>query len=127
MVRKWHIVRRVLELAEQDKLADSLMDGSYNVGKVAIIDEETFVGHIEILADAGLIKGCDIHRDATGEIVRVNVHSAFVTMAGHDLLDALRDRTVWNAIQEKAKTIGVMVSWEFIKASVPVVLRDLLK
>ena len=127
MVRNWHIVRLVLELAEQDRLAESLRDQSYSRPPVAQINEADFLGHIEILVDAGLIKGCDIYRDARGDYRRFSVDGAFVTMAGHDLLDALRDRTVWNAIQEKAKTIGVMVSWEFIKASVPVVLRDLLK
>ena len=59
--------------------------------------------------------------------MRFNLRGAFISMAGHDLLDALRDQTVWNAMLAKAKTIGVAMSWEFIKAALPVVMRDLLK
>lgn len=126
MVRDWIVVRKVLELAEQDKLPQALRTGDYST-RTDPISEDVMLGHIEILADAGILKGCDIHRDLAGHIVRVNVQGAFVSMAGHDLLDALRDQNVWTAMLAKARSIGVTVSWEFIKAALPIVLRDLLK
>lgn len=48
-------------------------------------------------------------------------------MSGHDLLDALRDQKIWNAIKLKSKQIGISLSWEFIKASIPIVIQNLVK
>jgi len=44
-----------------------------------------------------------------------------------DLLDALRDQNVWDRIKGRAKKAGVSLSWEFIKASIPVVIGEIVK
>jgi hypothetical protein len=124
MVRNWQTIRRILEVVESGNLQDYADNGGYSADE---IDEGDFYGHVEILCDAGILKGCEIHRSAAGRIVSARLAGAFISMSGHDLLDALRDKTVWTAMLAKAKTLGVAVSWEFIKAALPVVLRDLLK
>ena len=124
MIRNWKTIRRILEVVERGDLQAYSDEDKYLLDS---IDEDAFYGHVEILCDAGILKGCDLRRDALGNLVRFNLRGAFISMAGHDLLDALRDQTVWNAMLAKAKTIGVAMSWEFIKAALPVVMRDLLK
>lgn len=60
-------------------------------------------------------------------------HGVYITMHGHDLLDALRDdldalrdEPIWNRIVQKAEKGGVMISWEFIKAAIPIVMSEIL-
>lgn len=50
----------------------------------------------------------------------------YISMQGHDLLDALRDEVVWKRITKKTATAGTVLSWEFIWAAIPIVMVDIL-
>lgn len=123
MRRDWKVVRLVLEHVENGDLADYARQG--NFPSELKLDEDAFLGHVEILSDAGIIRNADVIRNVNGDIVRSQMNGAFLTMAGHDLLDALRDKPVWKRVLEKAERAGIAVSWEFIKAAIPPIMKEL--
>lgn len=124
MKRDWRVVQVVLEHVEKGDLKAYMKDGLFRdeLG----ITEDDFCGHIEILGDAGILRNVTVTRDHQGEIRFCSTEKAFITMAGHDLLDALRDQTVWKRIKDKSKAVGVSISWEFIKAAIPVIMKELV-
>lgn len=123
MKRNWKTVRTILEEIEDSEiLLYAQGDGYLQDG----ISEDEFLGHLEILEDAGIIRNCSVRRAASGKFANVNLSGVFITMAGHDLLDALRDATVWGRISRKAADAGVAISWEFIKAAIPAVMKELV-
>lgn len=125
MKRDWNIIKAVLEHVEVGDTEAFYASQRYltDLG----IDEDIFLGHVEILLDAGILKGGEVRRSAVGTFMSVDLRGAFITMYGHDLLDALRDKTVWNQIRAKAVKAGVSLSWEFIKAALPLVIQDLAR
>lgn len=125
MKRDWRVIQTVLEHVEKGDLRAYMKDGLFR--DELDITEEDFCGHIEILGDAGILRNVTVTRDHQGEIRFCSVEKAFITMAGHDLLDALRDQTVWKRIKDKSKAVGVSISWEFIKAAIPVIMKELVK
>lgn len=124
MKRDWNVVRVILERVEDGSLKDYDKRGLYR--DELKITQDDFVGHLEILADAGILKNVTVTRDSLGEFRFCVYDKAFISMAGHDLLDALRDRAVWSRIKDKAVQSGVSISWEFIKAAIPVVMQELV-
>lgn len=128
MKRRWYVIQNILEHVEAGDLRQFCNSDKYwsYLENIKISDND-YVGHIEILVDAGIIKNCEVRRDMNGEIILLNVNGPFISMEGHDLLDALRDQNVWDRIRDKAKQLGVSLSWEFIKAAVPIVIREMLQ
>ncbi len=124
MRRDWKVVRKILEHIESEDL-DEYVDKSAYAEELRITEDE-FIGHLEILAEAGIIKNATVRRTTAGTIANYDIHGIFITMSGHDLLDALRDAPVWARILDKANRVGVKVSWEFIKAAIPVIMKELV-
>lgn len=128
MKRQWHVIQNILEHVEAGNLKAFLESNQYweYLASVNLTDDD-YVGHIEILTDAEIIKNCKVRRNMNGEIIHLDLNGSFISMQGHDLLDALRDQNVWARVRGKAKELGVSVSWEFIKAAIPIVIRELLQ
>lgn len=124
MKRDWKVVQAILEHIEDGTLKDYDRKGLYR-DELKITQAE-FVGHLEILGDAGILKNVTVTRDSCGDFRFCGYDKAFISMAGHDLLDALRDRAVWSRIKDKANAVGINVSWEFIKAAIPEVMKELV-
>lgn len=124
MKRQWNVIRNILEHIEAGDLNEVLQNDTY-IGEIGVTSED-YAGHIEILVDSGIIRNIAVRRDATGQIRVADVHKVFITMQGHDLLDAMRDKTLWNLIRNKAKQAGLSLSWEVIKACMPIAVRELL-
>lgn len=123
MKRNWDTIEIILTHVEIGDLQSFATQQRYLQSRIT---ENDFLGHIEILQDAGILRNCAISWDAKGDFSFFNFNRAFITMAGHDLLDALRDTTVWGRIKEKAGLANVSLSWEFIKAAIPVVMKELV-
>lgn len=122
MKRDWGTIRKILEHVEAGDLFRYIKDEEFIADQIS---EDDLDGHLEILAEAGIIQNCTVRRSMSGAFVSVNVNGVFLTMAGHDLLDALRDLSVWSRIKGKARDAGVAISWEFIKAAIPAVMKEL--
>lgn len=123
MKRDWKIIRLILEQAECDRLSEFTRQSNFPDD----ISKDEFLGHLELLSDVGILKNVDVARDMNGRIIRCIMTGVFVTMEGRDLLDALRDSSVWSRIKDKARAAGVSISWEFIKAAIPVIMKEILK
>lgn len=124
MKRDWKVIRLILEQAEKENLVEYARQA--NFPEELDLSEDKFLAHIELLVDAGILRNAAITRNMNGQIVYCEMNSVFITMQGHDLLDALRDSSVWSRIRDKAARAGVSISWEFIKAAIPVVMKELL-
>ena len=77
--------------------------------------EERIFGHFELLIKAGYVDGLTISRGAGGHIL-YSMSKPRLTMAGHDLLDTMRSTTIWEKIKVTAKTKGIELTFDAIKA-----------
>lgn len=129
MKREWSVIRAILEQVEHGTFRDYIKEGGFKELSLdaGTCTREILLGHLEILADAGVLKNCRIFRDGDGRIEQWDLIGIYITMQGHDLLDAMRSDTVWNAIKRRAERAGTAISWEMIKVAIPVVLKELIK
>lgn len=125
MKRNWKVVRIILEQVEKETLADFIRTKQY-LSDAETADADVLLGHVEIMIDAGILKNCRVTRGSSGHVESWDLRAPFITMYGHDLLDALRDETVWNRLTSRAKQVGVSLSWEFIKAAIPIVMTEIV-
>lgn len=125
MKRRWDVIQNILEHIENEDLYEALRSEKY-VSELDV-DEDVYAGHLALLDDAGIIKNCDITRDINGMICNYSVNGVYISMQGHDLLDALRDKPVWSKIKMMAVKAGVSLSWEFIKAALPIAIKEILQ
>ena len=125
MKRDWKTIKVILEQVESGKLKQYYESEKYE-NDPDVRNEENFLGHIEILVDAGILKHCIVKRDPYGRFVNFNANGVFISMHGHDLLDAMRDSSLWERLVIKAKQSGLSLSWEVIKACMPVVIGEML-
>ena len=78
-------------------------------------NEARILGHLEMLIDNGYIEGITILRGIDGHF-SCSVSNPRLTMAGHDLLDTLRSTPIWESIKSTAKSKGIELSFDAIKA-----------
>ena len=73
--------------------------------------------HLELLADAGLVKGFRTAGDA--------YYPRSLSWQGHDFLDAIRDETVWNKTKGIMKGKGGSITFDVLKALATSVLKGM--
>lgn len=132
MIRDWQIVKEILINVENNSLREFFSEKRYlNLISDSKLDDEKILevvlGHFEILLDAGILKNGEITRRSDGSFEFWDFQGVYISMSGHDLLDALRDKTIWEKIKRMSKRSGVSLSWEFIKAAIPVAIQQALK
>lgn len=126
MKRDWDLIRKQLTDVEEEN--DLFFDvppkpkckdqewGEYEKElKAYRAIEGRIFGHFELLINAGYIDGLDVVRSADG-LFSYGLHSPRLTMAGHDLLDTMRSTTIWEKIKVTAKTKGIELTFDAIKA-----------
>lgn len=123
MKRDWSLIEVILVKVEGEHLLSWVTNEEYTKHS---IKEDDLLGHIEILLDAGILRNGVVKRNADGEISQCDLRGIYISMQGHDLLDAMRDKAVWERIKAKAKKAAISISWEFIKAAIPVVMREIV-
>lgn len=77
------------------------------------------------MIDENLIKGVEIVTSSTGFLYKSNIPR--LTKEGLELFNVLKNLSLWTKIKTTAKRAGVSLSFEFVKASIPLVLKDLVK
>lgn len=101
MKRDWELIRQILLELEGKRDSSWLSPGSiegYSTEEVSY--------HFEILKEAGFIKA-----DYKGGLY----WAVELTWQGHELLEKIRDRKLWNRIVETVKNRGFSLSFEAIK------------
>lgn len=107
MKRDWKRLQTVLEDVEADRLEARL--DALDAGE----EEDLYFGHLLLALDAGCINGMTVSR--AGAKWCYSSGEVRLTMAGHDLLDAIRSKTVWAAVKAAAVDLKVPISMELIK------------
>jgi hypothetical protein len=99
MKRDWDVVRQVLsevEAGDRHKYSDSV--------------DPVATGHAFLLLDAGYITAIDATTlDGRGLL------NPELTWEGHDLLDTIRSKSVWERIKQLAKDKGIELTFDAVK------------
>lgn len=112
MKRDWDVIREVL--IEVEGLSD---DPNYRGNKVYGMGDEHFPGeavksaHAAMLWKAGYIEAIDVSTSGETAII-----SPELTWQGHDLLDTLRSKPVWDRIKAVAQDKGIELTFDAVKA-----------
>lgn len=112
MKRDYDLIRLILIDVEND-----VQDWSEDVKQQAKGKSDVIDGHVELLVDHGEIK---YPKDNSGRYQRlINGYwfpfSCKLTMEGHDLLDNIRNPSIFKAVKQKVEKIGGQVSLEIFK------------
>lgn len=137
MKRDWDLVRKQLtDVEEENDLFSELPDEPVWKGQGWDVYERELeecqsieariLGHLELLIDAGYVEGVTVLRSADGRL-SYGIHSPRLTMAGHDLLDTMRSKTIWDKIKASARERGVELTFDVIKALGAVVVERTLR
>ena len=126
MKRDWDLIRKQLtDVEEENDLFSDIppeptgKDQEWDVYEKQLKEyraiEGRIIGHFELLINAGYIDGLQLVRSADG-LFSYGLHSPRLTMPGHDLLDTMRSTTIWEKIKATAKTKGIELTFDAIKA-----------
>lgn len=86
------------------------------------VDSDVVAYHMELLINAGLIEGgC---RKAVGPPW---CYATQLTWAGHEFLDNIKTDSAWNKVKEIAKSKGLELSVDVIKAVAKIFVVKLLE
>lgn len=77
--------------------------------------ESRFFGHLELLIDNGYVDGIQVSRGMDGHISCGTTYPR-LTMRGHNLLDTMRSSPVWESIKTTARSKGIELTFDAIKA-----------
>lgn len=127
MKRDWEVIRVILTHIENNTFSQWIESDPTEPEIRDYTDQKAVIlGHLELLIDADIVRHAEVTRDKTGQFSFWDFRGIHLTMQGHDFLDALRDATIWNRIKAMAVKNSVHLSWEFIRAALPIVITSLL-
>lgn len=140
MKRDWDLLREQLIAIEEDSdfkkdvlgaiptQPEWLDDQSEQEYLKALADyrkiEQRVFGHLELLVNNGFVEGLNIGRDSGG--FHFSIFHPRLTMAGHDLLDTMRSKTLWTQIKSMARDKSLELSFDVIKSLGAVALKSML-
>lgn len=109
MKRDWDVIRDIL--TEVEGLSpDERNRFSYGLGKAYATHDHTISEHALLLYKAGYLSGIPINTLGCSAI-----HSPELTWEGHDLLDTIRSRPVWERIKTISVEKGIELTFDSIK------------
>lgn len=137
MKRDWDLIRKQLSDVEEENdlfsgvpLEPVWENKEWDIYEKELIDqraiEARIFGHLELLVNAGYVDGLQVVRSADG-LFSFGLHSPRLSMAGHDLLETMRSATIWEKIKTTAKTKGIELTFDAIKALGAATLKSSLE
>ena len=126
MKRDWDLIRKQLtDVEEENDLFSEIppepkwQDQDWNLYEKQFKEyqaiEGRIFGHLELLIDAGYIDGVQIVRSTDGRF-GYGIHSPRLTLEGRGLLDTMRSTTISEKIKTTAKSKGIELTFDAIKA-----------
>ncbi len=109
MTRDWEIIRAILIRLEESTTPNSVV----NMKDFDGIDEQAVAYNMRILKDAGCIEA-NISETFTGDNLIGAAIARRLTPKGHDLLDTMRNETVWNQVKSKFQSKGVDMTIDMV-------------
>ena len=97
MKRDMELIRKILFAIENGKKEDPI-DG---------YSEEELRYHQALLIEAELVDGQILHGNVTFSEAPVTVFIKKLTWSGHELLDSIREESVWNTIKSDFKDASI--------------------
>ncbi len=141
MKRDWDLIREQLLAIEEDRdfkteiLGDVGEEPAWKDGQpeaeysAALADyrarEERVMGHLQLLIENGYIDGVTVEMSLSGDYL-YSLWKPRLTMAGHDLLDTMRSKPVWDRIKSTAKSKSVELTFDTIKLLAAAALKQVL-
>ncbi|QGA37237.1 DUF2513 domain-containing protein [Burkholderia glumae] len=125
MKRDWDLLRRQLtdieeerdvfaEIPDEPKWTDQ-GEAEYSAQYAEYRSiEARIAGHLELLVDNGYVEGVRVLRGIDGHIA-LGISNPRLTMAGHDLLDTMRSKPVWDKVKETAQSKGIELTFDAVK------------
>lgn len=135
MIRNWTVIREVLEDVEQGRLDEKLerLADDLERAKSVSDDAETsaekeqnrYFEHLLLSIEGGLVEGVDVKTMPAPPPWRFGTTYPRLTMQGHDMLDALRSKTVWARVVNKASEMSLPITLELIKAVMTSIIKGI--
>lgn len=110
MKRDWHIIRSILLRLEEDSRANAVVNAN-SFGPLHA--EQDVAYNMRLLKEMGLI-AADIRESRSGDGAIGIALARSMTHKGHDLLDSIRNDTIWQRVQDTFKKKGVDMSVELV-------------
>lgn len=109
MKRNWDLIRQVL--AEVEALTErESWNAGYGLSEAYPPEVHAKGEQALLLWKAGFIEAAD-----TGTMAGPAIQGPKLTWAGHDLLDTMRSKPVWDRIKSSAKEKGIELTFEAVK------------
>ena len=106
MERDFDLIRLILK----DIQAKPAGEPYTRIDNLSSYDPATVYAHIDLLMDAGLVKG-RVLRVTSGI---AGIHITGLTWQGHDFLDASKDDSLWNKAKDKIIRPGVSITFDLL-------------
>lgn len=114
-------LKTVGTLPESTKLED--FDTRENLKKEAKEQEKVIFGHLLLCIDGGFIDGVIIKTGGDFSY-SYGLISPRLTLSGQELLEKLRNKTIWNRIKSGAGTLSVPLTVETISAIATKIINE---
>lgn len=109
MIRNWEIIREVLLRLEGSDTPNVYV----NANSFAKFPEQEVAYNMRLLSEAGYIEA-KILNSSSGD-GKINAALATrLTSAGHDLLDTIRNDTVWGRVKDKFASTGIDMTFDLV-------------
>ena len=121
MKRDWHLLGEIFDHIEQENI-ESFIKGQSDP------EQERILLHMELLADAGHIKGFTLRRTYSGQLnYGFEGGGVRITLQGYDFADIVQDHKLLNKTISLIEKAGFTVTWETLKHFAPVALEQAIK
>jgi hypothetical protein len=135
--RDWDLIRKQLTDIEERNTLFSEMPKLPQISSLTTEDylvqiklyreaEQLTFGHLDLLIKSGYIEGIKLKRAGDGSYYYGLTNPA-LTMSGHDLLDTIRSKGVWEKIKSTASEKGIELTFDAVKALGAFTLKNLLE
>ena len=109
MKKNWEVIREILIRLESSPTPNTALNAKSFPG----YSEQEVAYHMRLLNDAGYVKANILEsRSGDGHIAAALARQ--LTNSGHDLLDTIRNDTVWSKVKDKFATSGVEMTFDLI-------------
>ena len=108
MKRDWEIIREILTTLEASETPNTVVDAeSFNQ------DMQNVAYNMRLLKDSGYIEAI-IGESSEGDNLIDAALATSLSNSGHDLLDMMRNDTMWKKIKEKIMSSGINMTFDTI-------------
>jgi hypothetical protein len=116
MKRDMDLVRLILLFLEED-------DNPHHLPGPIVIEgysQYAIVEHLRLMESGGLLSDVEVLYSNVANCI------AHITWDGHNYLDSVRDKSVWDKIKKHILDKGLSIGFEAIKIAAPQVIKSLL-